>query len=243
MGSSFRTSSFIWTYFQNCLVWAWNLALGQSARNCKYTLFYPIEAKWSLFPLYRQQFPRYRPIFKIAIFGHKIWSLAKVPKAAHILFFYPRGSKLSLFLLYGQRLPTYRPIFKIGHIWVWNLVIVQNYTYTGTLFLSQRVKFELIFTLWAAVSNIWTNFQTCLIWAWNLTIDILTKKKLSVTHWNWMEKKTYQLVHPCLGVQRAASPWRTLGVGSCRTFCSDLVWWWMLSHSAVLRLQRLELTL
>ncbi len=25
----------------------------------------------------------------------------------------------------------------------------------------------------------------------------------------------------CRGVQRAASPWRTLGIGSCRTFCSD----------------------
>ncbi len=24
------------------------------------------------------------------------------------------------------------------------------------------------------------------------------------------------------GVQRAASPWRTLGIRSCRTFCSDL---------------------
>ncbi len=24
------------------------------------------------------------------------------------------------------------------------------------------------------------------------------------------------------GVQRAASPWHTLGIGSCRTFCSDL---------------------
>ncbi len=26
------------------------------------------------------------------------------------------------------------------------------------------------------------------------------------------------------GVQRAASPWRTLGIRSCRTFCSDLAW-------------------
>ena len=26
------------------------------------------------------------------------------------------------------------------------------------------------------------------------------------------------------GVQTAASPWCTLGIGSCRTFCSDLAW-------------------
>ncbi len=27
--------------FQNCHLWVWNLAMGQSARNCKYTLFLP----------------------------------------------------------------------------------------------------------------------------------------------------------------------------------------------------------
>ncbi len=76
--------------------------------------FYPSGSKLSLFLLYRQRFPRYRPIFKIAIFGHETWQVAKVPEVAHMFCFYPRGSKLSLFLLYGQRFPRYRPIFKIA---------------------------------------------------------------------------------------------------------------------------------
>ena len=47
-----------------------------------------------------------RADFKIAIYGHETWSLAKVPEVAHIvlLSFYPRGSKWSLFSLYGPRL-------------------------------------------------------------------------------------------------------------------------------------------
>ena len=52
--------------------------------------------------------------FKIAIFEHETWPLAKVPEVAHILPFYPRGSKLSLFSLYRQQFPRYRPIFKIA---------------------------------------------------------------------------------------------------------------------------------
>ena len=76
----------------------------------------------SLFLLYGQWFPRYWPIFKIAIFGHETWPLAKVPEVAHISSsFYPKGVKLSLFSLYGQRFVRYGEIFKtvtFGHeIW------------------------------------------------------------------------------------------------------------------------------
>ncbi len=87
---------------------------------------YPKGSKLSLFSLFGQQFPRYGPIFKIAIFGHETWPLAKVPEVAHILSFLPMGSKLNLFSLYGQRFPRYGPIFKIGHIWAWNLAIGQS---------------------------------------------------------------------------------------------------------------------
>ncbi len=55
-----------------------------------------------------------RLIFKIAIFGHETWSLAKVPEVACIVSFYPKGSKLRLFLLYGQQFPIFKiPVF--GH--------------------------------------------------------------------------------------------------------------------------------
>ena len=70
------------------------------------------------FLLYGQRFPRYGPIFKIALFGREIWPLAKVLEVAHGLSFYPRVSKLRLFLLYGQQFPRRWPIFKhalFGH--------------------------------------------------------------------------------------------------------------------------------
>ncbi len=41
---------------------------------------------------------------------------------------------------------------------------------TYTLFLSQDVEIEHIFTVWAAVSEIMADFQNCHIWPWNLTI-------------------------------------------------------------------------
>ncbi len=93
-----------------------NMAIGQSS-EVVHTLslsLYPQGLKLSLFSLYGQRFLRYRPIFKIAIFGHETLLLANVPKVAHIPSFYPRGSKFSLFLLYGQRFLRYGPIFKIA---------------------------------------------------------------------------------------------------------------------------------
>ena len=50
----------------------------------------------SLFSLYGQQFLRYGPVFKIAIFGHETWSLAKVPEVAFLLFFVPQGVEIEL---------------------------------------------------------------------------------------------------------------------------------------------------
>ena len=44
--------------------------------SCTYTPFLPQGSKLSLFSLYEQQFLRYVPICKIAIFGHETWPLA-----------------------------------------------------------------------------------------------------------------------------------------------------------------------
>ncbi len=78
--------------------------------------FDPRGSKLSWFSLYRQRFPRYRPSFKIAIFGHETLPLAKVLEVAHIGTFDPRGTKLSLILLSGQRFPRSGPIFKICQV-------------------------------------------------------------------------------------------------------------------------------
>ncbi len=73
---------------------------------------YSISTSWvnlRFFSLYEPQFPRYRPIFKIAT-----WPLTTDPEVAHIHYFYPRGSKLGLCSLYRQRFPRYGPIFKLA---------------------------------------------------------------------------------------------------------------------------------
>ncbi len=44
--------------------------------------FYTLWVKLSLISLYGQRFPRHRLIFKIAIFGHEMWPLAKVPEVS-----------------------------------------------------------------------------------------------------------------------------------------------------------------
>ncbi len=80
----------------------------------------------------------------------------------YYLNFYPRLSKLSFFLLYEQQFQRYRPIFKICHVWGWNLAtgkIPRSCTYKCSFFLSQGVEIELVFTLWAAVSEIWAAIQ------------------------------------------------------------------------------------
>ncbi len=99
--------------------------------KCQKLHIYPLSSpgkgsNLSLFLLYGQPFARYGPIFKIAIFGHETWPLAKVPQVSHMASFYPKGAKLSLFSLYGQRFLRYRPIFKIaifGHD-TWSLAKV-----------------------------------------------------------------------------------------------------------------------
>ncbi len=70
-----------------------NLGKWPKFQNLQIPSFYCRGSKLSLFLLYGQHFSRYRPIFKIAIFGHETWQVAKVPEVAHILSFYLKGSK------------------------------------------------------------------------------------------------------------------------------------------------------
>ena len=49
-----------------------------------------------LISLYGQPFPRYRKIFKIAIFEHETWPLSKVPEVAQTLSFSPRGVEIGV---------------------------------------------------------------------------------------------------------------------------------------------------
>ena len=80
-----------------------------------YSLSIPGGRNWAYFH-YGQPFPRYRPIFKIAIFGHETWPLAKVSEIAHILPILPPSPKLHSVLLCGWPFPIYWQfcIFPLG---------------------------------------------------------------------------------------------------------------------------------
>ncbi len=136
-----------------------------------YSLSNPEGSKLSLFLLYGQRFPRYGPIFKIVIFGHETWQVAKVPEVAHIglLSFYHRGSTLSLLLLYGQQFLTCRPIsilpylgikllkrseFQKLHIYSLSTPAGRNWAY----FCSTRSGFRDT-----------GHFSNCHIWTWNFS--------------------------------------------------------------------------
>ncbi len=86
--------------FQNCHIWACNLAIAKVPEVAHIPTFYLKGAKSSLFSLYRLRFLRYGPIFKIAIFGHETWPLAKVPEVAHLVSFYPRGVDISAYFCF-----------------------------------------------------------------------------------------------------------------------------------------------
>ena len=102
--------------FQNCQIWAWNLAIGQSARSCTYALFLPHGVKIEPILLYELWFPRYGPISKLPYLGMKLCHWPKCKK----LHIYPLstrgGEKLSLFSLYGQWFPRYGLIFKLPYL-------------------------------------------------------------------------------------------------------------------------------
>ncbi len=77
------------------------MAIGQTSKSCTYTPFLLQRVEIELILLYGQQFLRYGPFFKIAIFGHETWPLAKVPKLAHMLPILSPSPKFHSILLYG----------------------------------------------------------------------------------------------------------------------------------------------
>ncbi len=137
-------------------------------RSWTYTIFLSQGVEIELM-LYGQWSPRYRQLFKIAIFGHETWPLAKVPEVARILSFYPRGSKWSLFSLYGHLF--FRDtgwISKFPYLGM-KLAIGQSARSSTCIpSLPHWVEIEYIFALWAAISELRADFQNCYIWAWNL---------------------------------------------------------------------------
>ncbi len=66
--------------------------------------------------MYGQRFVRYGLIFKIAIFGHETWQVAKVPEVAHTLLL-PQGVEIELIFALQAAVSKIRANFLTCHIW------------------------------------------------------------------------------------------------------------------------------
>ncbi len=64
-----------------------NLAIGKSSGSCTYTLFLPQGVAVELILALWAPVSEIRANFKIAIFGHETWQVAKVSEVAHISSF------------------------------------------------------------------------------------------------------------------------------------------------------------
>ena len=96
--------------------------------------------------------------------NHATWPLTKVPEVAHTLS-QPQGSDLSCLIF-----PLCAAFSKLWvdfqnyHICAWNLATGQSSrSCTYTLCQLQGVEMELVFTLWAVVSEIQTNFKITIL--------------------------------------------------------------------------------
>ncbi len=165
----------IWTISKIAIFGHKNWSLAQFYESYTYSLFRLRGLISSLLLLYHfvygQHFPRYGPIFKLAIFRHGTWPLAKAPEISQCtgtLFLPQWGRNWDYFCCMGSgfwdtaqasKLPYLG--MKLGH---WQ----RSRSCAYALFLPQGVEIQLILNLWAAVSETRTDFQNCYIRAWNL---------------------------------------------------------------------------
>ena len=156
-----------WQKFQNLQIYPLSTSLGWN---------------WAYFRSTGSGFQDTCRFSKLPYFIMKLGRWQKFQKLHIHSLFMPEGWLiLGFFLLYAQQFLRYGPIFKnlpyLGmKLGYW--LKLQKFTYTHVLpFYPRGLKLS-IFTLRAAVSEIWANFQNCHIWAWNLD----TGKSSEVAH-------------------------------------------------------------
>ena len=148
--------------FQNCHIWAWNLAPDNRSRSCTYTLLStPGGRNWAYFCSTDSSF-RDSEFSKLPYLGHETWPLAKVPEVAYILPFYPRGGwNWAYFCSMGSGFWDMDRFSKLLYIPRWKLATDIKIQKLHILFPPQGVEIGPIFTLQTAVSEILADFQNC----------------------------------------------------------------------------------
>ena len=118
----------IQAHFQNYHIWAWNLARGRPKFHKLhiYTLSTPEGPNWAYFCSMGSGFQDTEP-FKIAIFGHETWQVAKASEVAHILSSSSTlGVEIEPIFALQATVSEIRASFQNCHIWAWNLVSGQG---------------------------------------------------------------------------------------------------------------------
>lgn len=148
--------------FQYCHIWAWNLVIEKVPEDACILctiLCLPRWAKLGFSVLCGQRFLRFKQIFIINIFGNWIiWPLTKVPEYAlnmptYMACSYPRVEYHVIFALQAVVLEM-QAYFQIRLIWTWTWPLAKFQEIRSILSVSPGSRSQLIFVLWASLSEI-----------------------------------------------------------------------------------------
>ena len=154
--------------FQNCLTWALNLAIGQSARSCTYTLSTLGGQNWAYFRS-TSVFSDMEGVSKLPYLGTKHGHWSKCHKLHTYYLSTLRGSKLSLNFRYRSSVFWDMNRFSTLHIWAWNLALASSGRCIHTLYPTGS-KLSLFSLYRKRFPRYTLIFIYCHIWAWYLAI-------------------------------------------------------------------------
>ncbi len=106
--------------FQNCHIWAWNLAIGQSARSCTKSLsFYPNGSNLSLYFCSKGSgFWDIGRFSKLPYLGMKLGdSFGQSSRSCTFTLFLPQGIEIELIFALRAAVSELRANFQNCHIW------------------------------------------------------------------------------------------------------------------------------
>ncbi len=185
---SMAALSEIWTDVQNCRIWSWNLAIGQSST---YTLFLPQGIKIELIFTLRAAVSKILAHFQNCHIWAWKFAIGQSSRICTYTLFLPQGSKLSLFSLYRLRFPRYGPLFKIATFGHENLAIgkiVPEVAHVLSLY-PRGSKLSLFHSTMSTGSSFWDTgwFSKLPFWAWNLAIGRVPKFAYILFLPKWVE--------------------------------------------------------
>ena len=109
--------------FQNCHIWALNLAIGQSARSCTCTLSTPRGWNWAYFSSTGSGLRDMGLFSKLPYLSVKLGNLPNLQKL-HIYSLLPQRTEIEITFNLQAVVWEIRADFKNCHIWAWNLAKV-----------------------------------------------------------------------------------------------------------------------